>query len=169
MNFLYHSSLLGILLLTLSCNPFAPELDTSTDTSTSILGDQRTVEGVFQNFRYAYTFKDTTIYNRLLDNNFTFIYRDYDVGVDVAWGRDEDIRITSRLFDNAQNLDLVWNNILSLSGDTLKTSVTRGFNLTVTFNPSDIIRVSGTVNLVMERPNEKEAWLLTRWRDESNF
>jgi len=158
------------LFLALNCkNPFAPALDTSAESSSSILGDQTTVGGVFQNFKYAYTFKDTTIYNRLLDNNFTFIYRDYETARDVAWGRDEDIRITYRLFQNAQNLDLIWNNIVAQSGDSLKTNVIRSFNLTITFNPGDIIRLDGKVDLTIERPTFKDNWLITRWRDESNY
>jgi hypothetical protein len=169
MRYFIHILILGTTLA-LSCkNPFAPALDTSTESSTSILSDQTTVEGVFQNFKYAYTFKDTTIYSRLLDNNFTFIYRDYDAGRDVAWGRDDEIRITYRLFQNAQNLDLIWNNIVAQSGDSLKTNAIRSFNLTITFNPSDIIRLDGKVDLTIERPSFKDPWLITRWRDESNF
>lgn len=150
-------------------NPFAPGFDEGTGTPGSILGDQSTVEGLFQNFKFAYTFKDTTVYGQLLGGNFAFVYRDYDRGVDVSWGRDEEMRATYGLFLNAQNLDLIWNNIISFSGDSLNASIVRNFNLTVTFNPSDIIRVDGYVNMALERPKLDSNWLITRWRDESNF
>ena len=160
-----------VLLLTVGgcVNPFAPGFDEETSTLGSILGDQSTIEGLFQNFKFAYTFKDTTVYGQLLDQNFVFVYRDYDLGVDVSWGRDEDMRATYGLFLNAQNLDLIWNNVISFAGDSLKANVVRGFNLTVTFNPNDIIRVDGYVNMVMERPELQSNWSITRWRDESNF
>ncbi len=156
--------------LTAGCaNPFAPELDTSTEVSNSILGDQRTLEGVFRNFQYAYTFKDSTIYGQLLDQNFAFVYRDYDNGIDISWGRDEDMRTTYGLFMNAQNLDLIWNNTVSFSGDSLNINVTRSFSMTVTFNPSDIIRVNGYANFNVTRLTQQSIWKIARWRDESNF
>ncbi len=154
-----------------ACNPFAPEFDDSPAGSDSILGDLTTVDGVFQNIKYSYTFKDTTIYGQLLDGNFNFVYRDYERGIDVSWGRDEEIRITQELFRNVQRLDLVWNNIIALSTDSTNTTATvsRNFNLTVTFNPSDIIRVDGYTTLSLIRSSAADAWMIVRWRDESNF
>ena len=163
-------SIFFLLILIAGClNPFAPAFDESPGSRSSILGDQTTIEGVFQNFKYSYSFRDTTIYSQLLERDFTFVYRDYDRGFDVSWGRDEDMRTTYGLFQNVQNLDLVWNNIISFSGDSLKSNVTRGFNLTVTYNPNDIDRVAGYVNLTMERSGLGGIWKISRWRDESNF
>lgn len=152
-------------------NPFAPSLDESTHDGSSVLGDQTTVEGVFQNFKQAYLFKDTTIYGQILSPSFIFVYRDYDKGVDVFWGRDDDMRSTYGLFESAQRLDLVWNNTLPIVSDSIdvKVNVTRNFNLTVTFNPTDIVRIDGYANLTVERPSAKDVWRITRWRDESNF
>ncbi len=159
-----------LFLGTAGClNPFAPGFDDSADAVNTILGDQRTVEGLFQNFRFSYTFRDTTIYTRLLDRNFIFIYRDFERGLDVSWGKDEDLRTTYGLFQNAQNLDLVWNNIISFSGDSLRSNVTRGFNLTITFSPNFIERVDGYANLSLERNSLEDNWRIIRWRDESNF
>ncbi len=150
-------------------NPFAPGLETSNGSSSSILGDQHTVDGVFKNFQYAYTFKDTLIYGQLLDPAFSFVYRDYDLGVDVSWGRDDEMRTTYGLFLNTQNLNLVWNNILSESGDSLNLDVTRNFSLTITFNASDIVQVNGYAALTLTRPNQESIWKIIQWRDESNF
>ena len=159
------------LLLLVSCNPFAPGLDENLDEGGSILGDAVTIDGVFQNMKYAYTFRDTTIYGQLLNSEFSFVFRDYDRGVEVTWGRDEEMQTTRGLFQNVQRLDLVWNNIIALSTDSLSTqaSVIRNFNLTVTFNPSDIIRVDGYATLALARPGAEKPWQIVRWRDESNF
>ena len=152
-------------------NPFAPEEDKSPPTSQSILGDQTQIEGVFQNFKQAYAFRDSTIYGQLLAPNFIFIYRDYEKSADVFWGRDEDIRTTYGLFQNVQRLDLVWNTIVSsnVEPDSLKATILRNFNLTVTFSASDVVRVDGYANWTLERPQIGEIWKITRWRDESNY
>ena len=154
-----------------ACNPFAPGLDTGSDGGESILGDQSTIEGVFQNMKYAYTFRDTTIYGQLLNSDFVFVFRDYDRGVDISWGRDEEMRTTNGLFRNVQRLDLVWNNIISLSVDSSDkaSDVSRNFNLTVTFNPGDIIRVEGYASLALMRREADSPWMIVRWRDVSNF
>lgn len=161
--------LLAFLLLLGGCNPFAPDIDESGDQQMLLLSDQGTMEGVFNNLRYSYTFKDTTIYGGLLTQDFTFTYRDYDKLVDVSWGRDEEMRITSRLFQNAGSLNLVWNNIVGLGGDSLLTSVTRSFNLSITFSANDIVRVDGRVNLLLKRESTSQPWRIIQWRDESNY
>ena len=162
----------AVLLLPLllgSCNPFAPALETSVPTDESFISDQTTIEGVFQNFRYAYTFKDTTIYGGLLDPAFIFTFRDYEKLIDESWGRDEEMRITLQLFQNAQSLNLVWNNIAGFSGDSLYSSVTRSFNLSVTFSANDIVRVDGKVRLDLRRQRGTDAWRIALWKDESNY
>lgn len=153
-------------LLASACNPFAPALDDA-QTASGGLSDQRSIEGVFQNFRYAYTYKDTLIYGQLLAPDFAFVYTNQDKGTDVTWGRDEDMRSTYGLFQTAQKLDLVWNGIVTAIGDSLLTDVSRGFNLTVTFNPSDIIRVDGRVSLRLQRPTAEDPWRIQRWKDDS--
>ena len=145
-------------------NPFSPGLDTSPAESSC---NPVSVEGVFRCFQTAYTFRDTTDYGRLLAADFVFIYRDYDLGIDVTWGRSEEIRATYGLFQNAQKLDLIWNNITSIAPDS--TNVIRGFNLAITFNASDVLIISGYANLTLTRTAPGSPWKLTRWRDESNF
>lgn len=149
-------------------NPFAPA-EVSRQGDAPILGDQTTIEGVFQNFRFAYVFRDTLTYGRLLDRSFAFVYRNYDDGVDVTWGRDEDMLATAGLFSAAQQLDLVWNDIIAADGDTVVQTIARGFTLTITLSPTDVIRANGRVNLRLERPNSTAPWRIVRWRDESNF
>lgn len=106
------------------------------------------------------------IYGKLLNKNFTFSYRDYDRGIDDSWGRDEEMRITNGLFQNSQRLDLIWNNIVSFTADS--TRIIRSFNLSITFNPTDIIFVDGKVNLTLGK-DEDGKWKIKHWIDESNF
>lgn len=152
-----------------SCdNPFAPKLSVG-DNDGLVLGDQKTVEGFFQNWRYSYIFKDTLVYGRLLDNNFNFIFRNYDKGVDLSWGRQEDLITTSRLFSSTQNLDLIWNEVISNIGDSTLLDVSRGFTLQIVFSQSDIVRLQGRANIRLKRNNQSEDWKMLYWRDESNF
>ncbi len=156
-----------MIIIINSCNnPFAPKLDENLSSSQSLISDLSSVDGVFKNFQYAYTFKDTLIYSQLLDKNFIFTYRDYNIGADVSWGRDEEMRVTYGLFQNSQRLDLVWNNIVSISGDS--THIVRSFNLTITFNPTDIVYVDGKVNLELNKDSDNK-WKIIHWIDESNF
>ncbi|MDE3058358.1 MAG: hypothetical protein KGJ59_10425 [Bacteroidota bacterium] len=172
MNVLLTATVLASFLFLSGCvNPFAPKLDNSPDNTASVVGDQHTIEGVFQNFRQAYLFQDTTMYGQLLAPNFIFTYRDYDKGVDVFWGRDEEMRTTYGLFQNVQRLDLVWNNIIDSTFDAggLKGTVVRNFNLTVTFDADDIVRIDGYADLTVLRPTPNDVWTISLWRDESNF
>jgi len=164
-----HIILVLIILIfsLLSCiNPFAPKIDNSLGSESSLISDQKSIQGVFDNFQYAYTFRDTTIYGKLLSSDFTFVYRDYTNEIDVAWGRDEEMKVTNGLFNNSERIDLIWNNIISTTNDS--TNIVRSFNLTVTFNPTDIIFVDGRVNLNLKK-NAENKWQIVNWIDESNF
>ena len=154
------------LIFVSSCdNIFSPGLDLSTPSS--ILTDQKTVEGLFQNFKYAYTFKDTTVYGNLISEDFIFIYRDYESGFDVSWDRPTEMRTTNGLFLSAQKLEIIWNNIVFQGGDSLIQNVKRSFNLTITFNPNDITRINGFVDMNLYRNSSEDVWKIQRWRDES--
>ncbi|MBL7973454.1 MAG: hypothetical protein JNJ85_00985 [Candidatus Kapabacteria bacterium] len=160
---------IGVVTTFQSCdNPFAPRLVEKPILDAG-LGDQTTIDGVFQNFRYAYLTKDTLVYGRLLAQNFTFIYRNYDKGIDYTWSRDQDMQSTAGLFQTAQQLNLVWNDVVISTGDSLLVDISRGFNLSITFDPTDIIQVQGRVNLRLTRATTKDKWLILIWRDESNF
>jgi hypothetical protein len=68
-------------------------------------------------------------------------------------------------------LDLIWNNTIPIEVNVSDSivNVTRNFNLTVTFSPTDVVRIDGYASLTLERPSAKDDWRITRWRDESNF
>ncbi|MGH2575780.1 MAG: hypothetical protein ACRDFC_08800 [Ignavibacteria bacterium] len=148
-------------------NPFAPKIDTS-PSAENIITDQKTIEGAFQNFKYSYTFKDTSIYGQLLNDDFIFTYFDYDLGVEVSWDRTTDMKTTHGLFTNTQDLLLIWNNIVFQEGDSLMMDVKRSFNLTITFNPNDIINFYGFVDMTFIRPTASDKWKLKRWKDLTN-
>jgi hypothetical protein len=160
---------LGGILFFGCTNPFAPKLNNSPDENESLISDQKDIQGVFKNLQYAYTFKDTLIYGGLLSNDFTFTYHDYDQGFDVTWGRDEEMMTTYGLFDNAQKLDLIWNNIILSTQDSTTANIIRSFNLRITFNPTDVITVDGRVNLTLKKDINTERWMINQWIDESNF
>lgn len=164
------SLFLLLLLISAGCkNPFAPALDTSEDSDGSTLSDLTTIDGVFQNFKYAYTFKDTTIYGEFIAQDFTFTYLDPEEGFTVAWGRDEEMRATNGLFQNSQKLDVIWNNIISITQDTLSAELIRSFNLTVTFNPTDVIRLNGRARFLLRKNPDTGKWAIVVWDDKLNF
>lgn len=169
-NFNKYFTLNLFLMFTAACtNPFAPAFDESNDSTLPPVSDLTTIEGVFQNFQYAYTFKDTLIYGEMIGSDFVFTYRDYEQGYDVSWGRDDEMRSTNGLFTNSQRLDLIWNNIVLSTVDSLDANIVRSFNLNITFNPTDVVRVDGRVNLSLSKDATTGKWRITRWLDESNF
>lgn len=161
------SSLFVSFLLIGCFNPFAPKIDNSTNNN-NILSDQKTIEGVFQNFKYAYTFKDSTIYGQLLTPDFVFSYFDYNIGIEVTWDRPTEMKTTEGLFLNTQNLNLIWNNIVYQEGDSLNIDVKRSFNLTITFNPNDILNFYGFADMTMTRPTTSDKWKIKHWDDQTN-
>lgn len=152
-----------------SCvNPFAPKLEEN-DTEISLLGKQNTIDGFFKNFKYAYQFKDTLVYGKLLADDFTFIFRDYSMGIDKSWGRAEEMLSTWGLFQGSNSADLTWNEAVQSIGDSLLLDISRSFSLTIEFNPSDIIRIYGRANLRLKRNSSEDDWKMLSWRDESNY
>lgn len=149
-------------------NPFSPKL-IENNSSLPILSDQTTIEGVFQNFRYAYVFQDTLVYSRLLDENFTFVYRNYDLGVDVSWGKEQDLKATFGLFQAASNIELIWSDSYLMIGDTNEINVQRGFSLTIVFSANDVVRLQGKANFRLLFDKYKSIWKIVYWRDETYF
>lgn len=158
----------GLTLCGAGCiNPFAPRLDVTLEAESC--SDLTKIENVLCTFRNAYSFKDTTLYSSIIGADFTFTYPDYDRGVDISWGRLDEMRTTYGLFQSVSSLTLIWNDEISSSGnDTLK-SVERGFNLTVAFNPSDVTRIDGYAVLTFERALASAPWKIRSFRERTNF
>jgi len=160
----------GLLALLTGCsNPFAPKLDENLGNGIGTVGDQRTVEGVFQTIQYAYAARDTLIYGRLLDSAFQFRYYNAERGADVVFTRDEEMRTTYNLFRGVALLDLQWNAIVAQEGDSLDVTVTRPYNLRIALTPDDVIRVDGRATLHLLRISTAEPWRIRTWRDDSSF
>ena len=157
---------LSVITLLISCNPFAPAIDNSISQS-GFSADS--VNGFFEVFRAAYQFKDTTYYGKLLASNFVFSYRNYDRGLDLEWGRDEEMQATGSLFASSESLDLLWGNILDSSGTDTVYDITRSFSLDITLNSTEPLHVDGRAIFTLHRPSKNAPWQAIRWRDESNF
>jgi hypothetical protein len=150
-------------------NPFAPRLEPELETPSSVLGDQRTIDGVFQNIRYAYNYRDTLIYGNLLARDFEFRYYNSDRGTDVTFNRDEEMRITSNLFKSSDQIDLQWNDILAEEGDSTSYTITRSYHLKLILQASEVFRVDGRATLRLVRATPNDPWMIRVWRDDSNF
>jgi hypothetical protein len=74
----HHFLFLAIILVLVSCNPFAPSL-TDKESNNSKITQQKTPRDVLTNFRYAYVFKDSLVYSDVLDSSFQFISKNYSV------------------------------------------------------------------------------------------
>jgi len=156
--------------LLISChNPFAPKLSDGSELNSQLSVSQQTIDGFFESFKSAYTFRDTTIYGKLLSPDFIFTYQDFDRGVDVSWGREEDMRATHGLFVNSEQLELSWNYFRDYQIDSLEANISRSFKLRVTFSSTDVVQGEGNVRFKLQRPSKTADWKLVRWQDESNF
>ncbi len=153
-----------------SCNPFAPSL-VEGDPFADLLGDPTTLAGYFTSFKAAYELRDIALYESLLDSSFLFIYRDLDTQLDRQWGFDQELRSTGGLFDNATNIRLQWNQVVTEDVSNLadEARIVRSFNLTVALQDDDVFSGDGNVNFLMARSDSTQAWKLSRWRDESQF
>ncbi|MBL0331723.1 MAG: hypothetical protein IPP08_11125 [Chlorobiota bacterium] len=166
---IFYKSIAFVILFAASCtNPFAPKLQDELGKEQTDLGDQRTVEGVFKNIRYSYTYKDTSIYGSLLHQEFQFRYYNTEQATDAVFNRDEEMRINYNLFRNADQLDIQWNDIQSQEGDTSFIDVTRAYNLKLILQQGEVFRVDGRARLRLTRKNQTEKWLIKIWYDVSN-
>ncbi len=165
-----HSALAILCVILSSCNPFAPALEEG-DPFGNLLGDPSTIDGFFTNFQTAYELRDMSLYEPLLDSSFIFTYNDFDIQVDRQWGFAQEIESTRRLFQNASQISLQWNQIISqnLFDENLSARVVRSFSLNLSLETGDGFRGDGNVNFVLTRKAEGENWQLFRWRDESEF
>ena len=158
------------LMANISChNPFAPPLAEENNSAELFTSSQQTIDGFFETFRAAYTFRDTTIYGRLLDKNFIFSYENFDAGTEESWGREVEMRTTHGLFMNAQQLELTWNYFRAYQIDSTEANLSRTFRLRVTFSSTDIVQGEGSVRFTLKRKSSSDVWRLTHWTDESNF
>ncbi len=151
-------------------NPFAPRLDKGEESS-QVVTEQRTPDEVLQNFKIAYTFKDSLLYSDVLDSSFVFEFYDPDLepsGGFVTWGRDVDLQTTGRLFRTFQTIDLVWVSTVYefREGDTEK--IFRRFNLNLV-GDQFVFTVTGTAIFSLRQSQHDGKWRIVHWKDESDL
>jgi hypothetical protein len=151
-------------------NPFAPKLSSSLESGDLLVTEQTSPEEVLQNFKVAYTLKDSLLYSGLLDTEFVFVYFDPDEGTSgayVSWGRDVDLFTTGRLLRHFSIIDLVWNSTLySRQGETTG-EISKTFVLTLVGTEVDYTLSGKAVFSFRKCMDDK--WRITQWKDESDI
>jgi len=151
-------------------NPFAPKVEESLNLD-QLLTEQKTPEEVLVNFKYAYTFKDSSLYADVLDSTFVFIYFDPNYGSSgwfVSWERDEDLLATGRLFRNFNVIDLVWNSTIYSIEEEEFAELSKSFNLNL-INNEESISISGNAIFSFTKSKKDSKWRIMRWKDESDL
>lgn len=153
-------------------NPFSPRLD-KTSGNSDIITEQKSPEEVLQNFKYAYTFKDSLLYADLLDSSFVFEYFDPDQGASgefISWTREVDLRTTGGLFRAFDVIELVWGDSAGSFYDIEENQARlyRDFNLQLS-NFDFRFSINGYARLSMQRNQRDDKWRITHWADESQF
>jgi hypothetical protein len=161
---------LPLLLLANGCNPFAPALDDAIIDRSKLLGDRRTVKGLFEWFRNSYEMRDTLIYGQMLAPDFRFTYKNFANNNDEYWDRASEMRSAYNMFRSVKNTSLQWNNYVyadTLTSDSIA-SVERYFNLNIVQDEQNVFRGTGSARLLLKRDANGE-WQISDWYDKSDF
>jgi hypothetical protein len=114
---------------------------------------------------------NSVLYAGVLDSSFLFIATDYNQSPPQAiqWGRDEDLRVTARLFRAFQQLQLDWGQELfkTYSDDSTEVGIRRIFSLTLD-GGIDIPPIRGEADFRLMVDSDS-LWYITRWEDYSSF
>lgn len=151
-------------------NPFSPKLDQS-EGDVPFITEQRTPDEFFQNFLYAYTFKDSLVYSDLLDSSFTFQYFNPDAGESGAfdsWRRNIELKTTGRLLRSFETIDLTWYRIF-FSNDISENEkkIYRDFRLMLV-GGNENISLFGSALFTLVRSDDNK-WRIKLWVDETNY
>lgn len=132
-----------------SCNIFSPEYERFETIGS--MGDNSSIDGLMKNFLYAYTFQDSFLYEDLLDDDFIFEYD--NGGVYESWNKDEDIRITKRIFRNFKKIDLVFNSIFPEQTAEQDTTILTSFRIDF-YSGEDVINLTGFSKFIFSKNTE---------------
>ena len=146
----------------ISCNIFSPEYEKFENLSS--LGDNSTIDGLMKNFVYSYSFNDSFLYEEILDENFIFEYD--NEGVYESWRKDEDVRITKRMFRSFKKIDLVFNTIFPESTSESDTTVFTSFRIDF-HSGQEIISLTGFSEFNYKKNNDNDGirYSIQKWRD----
>ena len=162
--------IINLIFLSNCFNPFAPKLEKSLKFE-QLITNQETPEEVLINFKYAYTFKDSTLYSNLLDSSFVFLYFDPNYGSSgrfVSWGRDVDLITTGRLFKNFNVIDLIWHSTIYSFEEETFAELSKSFHLSLV-NNKETISITGNAIFSFKKNQKDSKWRIIRWKDESDL
>jgi hypothetical protein len=151
-------------------NPFAPSLDRSPGQSIQ-LTQQQSPDEVLQNFVYAYTFKDSLVYDQLLDSSFVFLYFDPNLGSSglfVSWNRDIDLKTTGRLLRTFDTINLTWNSTIYEIEEGLTAELSKTLHLSL-YGTRGEFNLTGNAVFNFRKSPWDGKWRITRWKDESQM
>jgi hypothetical protein len=157
-------------------NPFAPTLDDGR-LSTELITEQATPEETLINFKYAYIFKDSTLYANVLDSSFVFQYFDPDQGASgifVSWTREVDLQTTGRLFRAFDFINLEWlNTVSSCEEDNScrnenEKTLSKSFQLDLASGDFRF-SVTGFAIFTFRRNETDKKWRISLWVDKSDL
>jgi len=154
-----------------ACNPFAPGLDNGLIDRNKLIGDRRTIDGLFDYFKNTYEMRDSLLYGKLLAREFKFTFFDFNTNNQIFWGRDQEMLTTYNMFKQVKQVSLIWNNYTAIdtsASDTLA-SVERFFNLTIVQDDQRILRGTGRARLTLKRSQRGDFWFIKDWYDNSDF
>lgn len=169
----YFILLIIYVWLLLHCtNPFAPKAIKSLKLD-QLITDQKTPEDVLTNFKFAYTFKDSTLYSNLVDTLFEFEFYDPNYGssgADRTFNRDDDLAATGSLFRNFDIIDLTWNStIYSMIDSTTNTAeISKSFRLSL-INQNTTFNITGNAIFTFKRRTKDGIWRIIHWKDNSEY
>lgn len=162
---------LSLALGLICCNPFAPALDATLTDRNTVLGDRRSIKGMFEYFRNTYELRDSLLYGRMITRDFRFTFFDFANNNLVYWDRDQEMQATFNMFRSVKSVSLIWNNYVStdtVNNDTLA-QAQRYFNLTIVQDDQNIFRGTGSAQLTFVRANRESEWRIKSWYDRSDF
>ncbi len=154
-----------------SCNPFAPSLERVFIDRNKLLGDRRSINGLFNYFRNTYELRDTLLYGKMLAQDYRFTWFDFSNNNQVFWDRDQEMLSAWKMFRSVKNVNLIWNNYVfadTLRQDTLA-EVERYFNLVIVQDDQTIFRGTGSARLLLVRHDKTSEWRIKDWFDKSDF
>ncbi len=155
----------------LACfNPFAPALDQNPAPVIKIT-EQATPEETLQNFIYAYTFKDSLVYDNILDSSFVFVYFDPTLGTSglfASWNRDVELKTTGRLFRHSEVLTLVWDSTIYETQEGMTAELAKTLHLHI-FGSYGEFNLTGSAIFNFRKSPYDNKWRITRWKDESQM
>ena len=178
-------AIFGVVSLTSCWNPFAPTEGNIVGGMDVTLTDQQSPGEVLENMRYAYIYRDSLIYSQIIDTGFVFVYYDPDLGGSGDynfWGRDVELRTTSRLFHAYNHFNLLWNatlfseyryqgtrlDSLPTEDDQIQQADEARFIKTFDLDIGTDIHVTGNA-IFSFRKGSDARWRISRWQDESDY